>query len=409
MAADISPELLRRVRSSFAQALASDARAAALLERLESGKGTYAEAQEYAGRAGAALASALRENVSSKGLPDGRMYYNIADRVLRPMLELDWDYVSAAAQQAQANINAANGIGIQAVRPEADADRVQGLVDEVSNAEHYDDVAPRLYDQIDNFIRHAVDETVRQNAELHEKVGLSPKVVRTAAPGCCKWCSEQAGTYDYASVRGTGNDVWRRHTNCNCVVEYEPGNGRRQNAHTKRWTEDAAPDKIEERKSIAAPDDRQGVRDVTVGDDRQGVRDMSSRGKSLTSGSGNGNLQPSKKTSELELDDIYIGRGLGAARKAYDIMDLTTGEHFDLVDGSHLEKVRVFAGKGVDTPYHNAWKYVRKHPGTKEEDWQHVKGFGDVDYYGEPRRAELHWSQCEGIGIDDIFVKEWLN
>ena len=110
----------------------------------------------------------------------------------------------------------------------------------------------------------------------------------------------------------------------------------------------------------------------------------------------------------LTLEDIPVGRSLGAARKAYDIADLKTGEHFDLVDGTHLEKVRVFAGKGVQTPYYKAWKYVKKHPETKEEDWQHVKALGTVDYYGEPRRAEIHWSQCESVGIDDMFVKEWL-
>ena len=44
--------------------------------------------------------------------------------------------------------------------------------------------------------------------------------------------------------------------NCHCVVEYDPGTGKRQNAHTKRWTEDAAPDKIEGRKRITVHPDR---------------------------------------------------------------------------------------------------------------------------------------------------------
>ncbi len=79
------------------------------------------------------------------------------------------------------------------------------------------------------------------------------------------------------------------------------------------------------------------------------------REKGLTSGGGAGILQPSTEKVVLELDDIRVGRGLGAAQKSYDIEDLKTGEHFDLYDGSHLEKASVFAGKGVDVPYRNAF------------------------------------------------------
>ena len=76
---------------------------------------------------------------------------------------------------------------------------------------------------------------VRENADFHYESGLSPKIVRTSEAGACKWCRALAGTYDYSSVRATGNDVWRRHRDCRCVVESDPGNGARQNAHTKQW------------------------------------------------------------------------------------------------------------------------------------------------------------------------------
>lgn len=131
------------------------------------------------------------------------------------------------------------------------------------------------------------------------------------------------------------------------------------------------------------------------------------REKGLTTGAGNGNLQSSKNPETIALEDIQIGRGLGAARKSYDIMDLDTGEHFDLVDGTIMRNVKVFAGKGVRAPYRNAYVYADS-IGGREEDWQHVKGIGDVDYYGEARKAEIHWSQCDGFGDHDYFIKKWL-
>ena len=110
----------------------------------------------------------------------------------------------------------------------------------------------------------------------------------------------------------------------------------------------------------------------------------------------------------IMLPDIIIGRSVGARAHNYDIMDLVTGEHFTLVEGSRLQNVEVFAGKGSNKPYRNAYKYAEKF-GGEPSDWQHVKGNGYVDYYGEERQAELHWSQCEGYGKHDFFVKRWLD
>ena len=109
----------------------------------------------------------------------------------------------------------------------------------------------------------------------------------------------------------------------------------------------------------------------------------------------------------IYLPDIQIGHSLGAKAKNYDIMDLKTGEHFNLIEGTYLQNVEVFAGKGVRSLFRNAAIYAERF-GGKSKDWQHVKGFGFVDYYGESRLAELHWAQCEGIGKYDFFIKGWM-
>lgn len=109
----------------------------------------------------------------------------------------------------------------------------------------------------------------------------------------------------------------------------------------------------------------------------------------------------------MKLDDIQIHRSVGAKAKNYEVMDLQTGEKFHFVEGTKIQDVEVFAGKGVKTPYRNALKFVNKY-GGKEKDWQHVKGKGVLDYYGEERRAEVHWSRCIGIGDHEFFIKRWL-
>lgn len=104
----------------------------------------------------------------------------------------------------------------------------------------FDNVSWLLGDAITNFCMSAVDDSVKANADLHYNAGLLPKIVRTTDGKCCEWCNNLAGIYDYEKVRNTGNDVFRRHRNCGCVVEYRPDNsGKRQNVHTKKWYDDS--------------------------------------------------------------------------------------------------------------------------------------------------------------------------
>ena len=91
-----------------------------------------------------------------------------------------------------------------------------------------------------------MDDSVHDNAGFQYVAGLDPTVTRTATAKCCKWCDQLSETYDYEKVRNKGNDVWKRHKNCHCIIDYNPGkitnrqidqrSKARQNA-SKRWTE----------------------------------------------------------------------------------------------------------------------------------------------------------------------------
>ncbi len=90
-------------------------------------------------------------------------------------------------------------------------------------------------------------------------------------------------------------------------------------------------------------------------------------------------------------------------------MDLQTGEFFNFLEGIRIEKVVVFAGKGKKTPldYVVAQGLAEKIVGTAEN-WQHAKGIGIIDYYGEERKAEVHWFQEESVGKYKFKIKRWL-
>lgn len=244
---DIAPELLDKIRESFRRNIEQNQQAAALLKQIEAGNATYAKAGDYAYEIGAALADAFAAHLSSAVLPDGKMYQNIAEKVVEPLLKENHDLVSAAAVQVQQALNEAAGIGLKAQTVELNTDRVQGIVRKVANAPAFDDVAWALNEPVKTFSQAVVDDTLKKNVEFQDKAGLRPKIIRRAEFKCCEWCSQMEGTYTYPDVP---EDIYRRHERCRCVVEYDPGSGKRQNIHTKKWTDAAESAKIEMRKQV---------------------------------------------------------------------------------------------------------------------------------------------------------------
>ncbi len=251
MPEDIAPALLDAIRQDFERNLGGRQRAVQLLEKIQAGGANYADAGDYAEEVGAALADAFRANLSSDVLPDGRMYYNIADRVVRPLLEQDHALVAEAAQTVQQSLNTAAGLGLKPQAVPLNESRVQGLLDKISNADQFDTVAWVLGEPVKNFSRAIVDESIRRNVDFQGGAGLRPRVIRRVVANCCRWCGRLAGTYTYPDVP---QEVYQRHKYCRCTVDYDPGDGRRQNVHTKQWTTASERDKIETRKTVGLPE-----------------------------------------------------------------------------------------------------------------------------------------------------------
>ena len=260
MPEDIAPALLDAIRQDFERNLGGRQRAVQLLEKIQAGGANYADAGDYAEEVGTALADAFRANLSSAVLPDGRMYYNIADRVVRPLLEQDHALVAEAAQTVQQSLNTAAGLGLKPQAVPLNESRVQGLLDKISNAEQYDTVAWVLGEPVKNFSRAIVDESIRRNVDFQGGAGLRPRVIRRVVANCCRWCGRLAGTYTYPDVP---QEVYQRHEYCRCTVEYDPGDGRRQNVHTKQWTDPNENVKILERRLVGLRTNNVTIRSVS--------------------------------------------------------------------------------------------------------------------------------------------------
>lgn len=227
--ADIAPEVRDAIIKLFNSVTASNP----IMNDLLAKQGlTYADAQIYAYQAGKNASNAMVTVLKRTPLPDGKVYYNIAQRTVRPTLEQLYNVVSEYCELTQKQLNTAAGLGLNAIKPELNDDRIAGIVQRLADAEKLDDIIWILKAPVENFARSVVDDSVKANADFHYAAGLKPKIERYSRGKCCKWCANLVGVYDYPLET---TEIYRRHENCNCVTEYNPGDGKRQNVWSKRW------------------------------------------------------------------------------------------------------------------------------------------------------------------------------
>ena len=224
MKEDITPSLIESVNKSFEANYNSSPQIEKLLKKETK---TYKDAYRYAEQVGQARALSYMD-ISSEVLPDGKMYYNIASRLMEDTLGADQQMIAEYAASAQETANKKSGINLKAQKADLNQDRIDGFVNRLSSEETFDDVAWILNEPVKTFARSVVDDTVKKNAEFQNRAGVKATVVRTSAPKCCEWCSNLAGTYTYPRVAG---EVFARHDSCRCTLDYE---GRRLSAYTSK-------------------------------------------------------------------------------------------------------------------------------------------------------------------------------
>ena len=155
---DVGTVLLEEVQRRFREAYDDDIAIGVLNRMLETDRASYEYAGLYADRVGELLAQVYGEVVTPEKLPDGRMYWNIAQKVVQEPLVNNYRLAAVAAEKAQKAQNRRAGIGLNAVRPELNEERVKGIMNKVSEAADYDEAASMLDRPVVNMTRAVVDD-----------------------------------------------------------------------------------------------------------------------------------------------------------------------------------------------------------------------------------------------------------
>ena len=221
MAEDIVPGLLEDIESTYAKYTSQSKKLTTLAKKIEKGTASKLDAYTYANEIGNIRAKTFKKCLSSSVLPDGKMYYNIAERIVNGTLPADEKKIAEFCQIVQNNYNKSMKIGLKAQKATLDQSRLDGIIEKLVSGDIYDDVAWILDEPVKTWARGIVDDTEKANARFQSKAGIKLIVVRTSDGGCCQWCSALEGVYDYDDVKADGSEVWLRHDNCKCTIEVQ--------------------------------------------------------------------------------------------------------------------------------------------------------------------------------------------
>lgn len=219
MAVDVVPELKKAIETDFRTNMAKDAQVKAITKRIRDGTATLVDGHRYAEQAGKNLSKALRKNLTAETLPDGKLYYNIAKRTITPTLKNNYELVNKTASEIQEFLDYKAKIGLQSVKAQFPNERIIGLIDKMTEDDiTLEDALAWLDEPIVNNSEAFFDDYVKANADFRQSVGMKTTITRFVSSGCCTWCGDMAGTYDY---KHAPDDIYRRHEHCRCDVVYE--------------------------------------------------------------------------------------------------------------------------------------------------------------------------------------------
>ena len=137
MAADVVPELYEKLHSEFEQNMKRSKRIQDFLKKGD--QATQKEVSLYAAELGQCASDALSDVLSEDNLPNGKLYWNITQRTIIPILEEVNEMVMAAAEAVQKREDKALGINIKPIRPEFPRERIEGLINKLIEYQEDDD------------------------------------------------------------------------------------------------------------------------------------------------------------------------------------------------------------------------------------------------------------------------------
>lgn len=239
---DIAPELYNEIQKRYTQTVKSDKRLVNIAVKIRNGKGTQADLDAISRGLGKHLSDAMREVLVANNLPDGKMYWNIAEKTIKPGLENLHHLLNRYATMEQRASDVEHGINL-AIQAGSDPSRhIRKVMEYATNSVSETELDNALNEPVKTAANKFLDDFKHRNAEIREKAGIPQIVVREydgvgLHSGACNWCLERAGVWSYEDAKANG--VFERHDGCGCTIDVGYGDGyveEQTDWHHNEWT-----------------------------------------------------------------------------------------------------------------------------------------------------------------------------
>ena len=331
------------------------------LEVLKENKATFKNANDLAMEVGNILTNIFKDTLNSDMLYNKKMYQEMAEKLVNSSLKKAHEVISDYSTSVMENLNKVSKVSGGVVTPTFNQNRANGIVARLVR-DDFEKVKWILDAPVKTFCQSVVDDTVKVNVKHHARLGLKPVVKRVSSGNCCDWCNKLAGVYDYPDVP---KDVYRRHHRCDCVLEYFPGDGKKQNVWNKKWKNEDESGKIEKRKKVFEKPKILKKNDITT--------------KSFSRGSGKN----------------YPVKFIGSDHVKFDSDKITS--------------VVVIAGNGTSEEIRDINRLEQLYKQPKKR-WQKVSGRTFVKNKNGRKEVEIHWYEANRkrneIKVKKVFEDE---
>ena len=128
---DISQELYEDIRETFVKRKDADPYSRQVMKKIKDESATLEDCSLYARRLGEIASETLIDRLDEGKLPNGTLYWNIAEKTILPLMKLVHSMVNEAAMTIQQRIDAADGIGIKAEPGDFPEERAKALLQKI--------------------------------------------------------------------------------------------------------------------------------------------------------------------------------------------------------------------------------------------------------------------------------------
>lgn len=224
MAVDIAPELYKQIAKDYNRRVSADPVIDKLVRQIRAGVATQSDLAAYAQRLGEISSDVLKANIALADLPNQKLYWNIAEKTIAPVLTNVYDRVNSQGIAQMRLADKVRDLGIGIARGINPVNRIKDVLNFAVDSTNQTELDNALTVPVISTARKYYDDFLKANADIRSGLGFDTVVVREYdgvglhdRTEACSWCLERAGKWDYSEARAKG--VFERHPGCGCSIE----------------------------------------------------------------------------------------------------------------------------------------------------------------------------------------------